>query len=614
MPIINPTTTAALPTPVVLHQKTGTALHAHLLRVISTNHDADVVRGELRRVVKDLTNATCVVHLTADESGQFSLDRLESEGDIHDATEPLLTAAAVALGRSATQVKSLPDQSQLVCSPVSLPGGIGEVLAVITPSQLTNIQSALYTIELAASYQRLWARGNVAVANTWKLNSLAAIVELVTAIQQQTSVDAAANTAVNQVARYLGCDRVALATVQGNDLKLRAISDINDFDTNSETVMAISEALGDCQIRDDICCWPPKQHKASALLGHQSLARQWHFKSILTAPLKTVSGDTLGFWLFADSGDLVAGERFGNFVLAASPRVAGAVEIVDRSSRGLLARTKASCGHLLAGRTGKVTLATMALLVGLMLMPVPYRVRCQCVIEPVARRFAVAPFGGTVDEGLVEAGDVVAAGTLLAKMDGRELTWELSAAQAKRGQVEKQREVDLTERDVPKVLISQLEAEELDAQIDVLRYRTAHLQVKSPVDGIVLSSSLEKGQSAPVATGDVLYEIGPLDQLRLEIEVPSGEVPQIREGQHVKVWINGLEGRPIAAQIQQLQPRSELRQDRNVFIAKVTIDNPDKTFRPGMRGSARITGPRRPLAWNLFHKPWEYAVSRMTWW
>jgi multidrug efflux pump subunit AcrA (membrane-fusion protein) len=610
---INPSATAALPTPIVLHQKAGTTLHAQLLRVISSQHDADVVRAELRRVVKDLTGATCVVHLAGDEHGQFSSDRLESEGDIYDATEPLLTAAAVALGRSATQIKSLPNQTQLLCAPVSLPGGLGEVLAIITPEP-GNIQSALYTIELAASYQRLWARGNIAVANTWKLNSLAAIVELVTSIQQQKSVAAAANTAVNHVARYLGCDRVALATVDGHDLTLQAISDMQDFDTNSETVMVISDAFGDCQVRDDICRWPPQQNKASALLGLQSLARQWHFDSVLAAPLKTVTGNTVGFWLFADSGDLVAGERFGNFVRAASPRVAGAIEIVDRSSQGLIAKTKASCGQLLAGRKGKVVLAVLALLVGLMFMPVPYRVRCQCVIEPVARRFAVAPFGGTVDEGLVEAGDVVTAGTPLANMDGRELKWELSAAQAKRGQVEKQREVDLSARDVPKVLISQLEADELDAQIDVLRYRAAHLQVTSPVDGIVLSSSLEKGQSAPVATGDVLYEIGPLDQLRVEIEVPSGDVPQIREGQRVKVWINGLEGRPIAAQIQQLQPRSELRQDRNVFIAKVTIDNPDKTFRPGMRGTARITGPRRPLAWNLFHKPWEYAVSRMTWW
>ena len=141
-----------------------------------------------------------------------------------------------------------------------------------------------------------------------------------------------------------------------------------------------------------------------------------------------------------------------------------------------------------------------------------------------------------------------------------------------------------------------------------------HLKMTSPVDGVVLSGSLEKGQSAPVEKGDVLYEIGPLEELKIEIEVPATDVAQFREGQHVKIWIDGFESEPVSGQIDQLDPQSQLREDKNVFVAKLTMPNRANVFRPGMRGSARITGTWRPVAWILFHKPWEFLVSRLSWW
>ena len=121
-------------------------------------------------------------------------------------------------------------------------------------------------------------------------------------------------------------------------------------------------------------------------------------------------------------------------------------------------------------------------------------------------------------------------------------------------------------------------------------------------------------RQAPVKTGDVLFEIGSLDELLVEIEVPAEEVAQIAEQQQVKIWIDGLETDPIVGTVLRINPRSEMRRERNVFVAKVSLDNSEKLFRPGMRGSARVNGHRRALGWNLFHKVWEFSVSRLTWW
>ena len=62
-----------------------------------------------------------------------------------------------------------------------------------------------------------------------------------------------------------------------------------------------------------------------------------------------------------------------------------------------------------------------------MLLPVPYKVHCESVIEPVLRRYVASPFEGTLDTTFAKAGDFVRQGDLLAKMDGREIDSQRSS-------------------------------------------------------------------------------------------------------------------------------------------------------------------------------------------
>ena len=62
-----------------------------------------------------------------------------------------------------------------------------------------------------------------------------------------------------------------------------------------------------------------------------------------------------------------------------------------------------------------------------------------------------------------------------------------------------------------------------------------------------------------------------------------------------------------------IHPRSEIKDDQNVFIAEVRMQNLDDTLRPGMNGQARITTARHALIWNLFHKPVESVLTWLGW-
>ena len=102
--------------------------------------------------------------------------------------------------------------------------------------------------------------------------------------------------------------------------------------------------------------------------------------------------------------------------------------------------------------------------------------------------------------------------------------------------------------------------------------------------------------------------------MRIEVPVPAEKITYVSVGQEVRIWINGMSGKSFTGEIERLNPRSELREGKNVFVATVTLNNENDLLRPGMTGTIRIDGDKYPLAWNLFHGPWEYLVSRLTWW
>ena len=129
-----------------------------------------------------------------------------------------------------------------------------------------------------------------------------------------------------------------------------------------------------------------------------------------------------------------------------------------------------------------------------------------------------------------------------------------------------------------------------------------------------MSGSLEDAEAASIKLGQVLFEIGPLAPVRIEIAIPAIEMDHIDQNSAVTIWIVGQEQDPIEGSVNRIYPRSELRDARNVFVAELEFENDSQRLRPGMKGSVRIDCDQKPLGWVLFHKPANYLRSRLTWW
>lgn len=255
----------------------------------------------------------------------------------------------------------------------------------------------------------------------------------------------------------------------------------------------------------------------------------------------------------------------------------------------------------------------ICLLVAVLFLPVHYRIGCDCRIEPVTRRYVAAPYDGILKTALVTSGATVEAGDVLAVMDGREIRWELAGIVAERDRAAKQSEAAFAQHEFAAANVGRLEADRLELKKELFENRQQNLEIKSPIAGIVVFGDLEKAEGAPVTCGETLFEIAPLAEMVVELSVPEREIPYVSEGQPVSIRLEACRKSPLQAKIERIHPRSQIRDQQNVFLAEVTLTNETGELRPGMQGSARIHGPSRTLGWIVFHKPWETVCWWLGW-
>ena len=93
---------------------------------------------------------------------------------------------------------------------------------------------------------------------------------------------------------------------------------------------------------------------------------------------------------------------------------------------------------------------------------------------------------------LVEPGDFMHQGDVLARMDPRELHWKRASLIADQNQAIKRRDSAQASREYTTQQLSRLEAERLGLEVELLDHRINNLEMKSPVDGVVVSAGTHR--------------------------------------------------------------------------------------------------------------------------
>ena len=127
-----------------------------------------------------------------------------------------------------------------------------------------------------------------------------------------------------------------------------------------------------------------------------------------------------------------------------------------------------------------------------------------------------ASFDAVLNNVVVDPGDVVNKGDLLAEFDGRELQWQLDALRADEARAKKEKDLKVAERDTQGAQLSRLEMDRIGLEIDLLESRINNLQVVSPISGMVISGDIERQQGSLIQKGNAIFEVAPLDRSMLK--------------------------------------------------------------------------------------------------
>lgn len=146
------------------------------------------------------------------------------------------------------------------------------------------------------------------------------------------------------------------------------------------------------------------------------------------------------------------------------------------------------------------------------------------------------------------------------------------------------------------------------ADVDLTKSRIAQMELKSPIDGIlVFESNYSQGwmNAKPFKVGDNVYagmEIGEMPDLKtltMDAKVEEIDRGRIQPGQDVRVRIDSLPELTLNARVSNISLMAETTNEfpptRN-FRAYAPLTNPDPRLRPGMNGGTDIVISRIPSA------------------
>ena len=210
-------------------------------------------------------------------------------------------------------------------------------------------------------------------------------------------------------------------------------------------------------------------------------------------------------------------------------------------------------------------------------------------IEAFAEADVIAKVEGEIREVLVEEGDDVTKGQIMARLDGDRLRLELSESSARLRKMQRdfERNKDLRE----KGLLSEGDYEKLRFDLEALQasYNLASLeldytQIRAPINGVISERYVKIGNTIKV--GDPLFRVTGLDPLVAYLHVPEREYRQIAPGQPVAIDIDALAGQRILASVTRVSPVVDPA--TGTFKITIEIHDDERRIKPGMFGRMSI--------------------------
>lgn len=592
---------------------------------------------ELRKLVADSTQLTEIVRGVAEivcrETQCLSLwisqrDPQSGELRTHPLTDENASSVAEIAGPRlpsliSTTIESgtlgsvqISENHSIVASSVGVsPDRCDMVLTGCFVHNAPTIRHQQWMMKIGSQTIEQWIRQSELRRSQTQAKFVGDALSLCGVLDRSTSKREAANYLVNHLRRLLGGSQVVYCDgTKPESANLLAISEVEQFDPHSESSRVIQSAASTGIGETEPVVFTQENSTATPIqkLALEAYCKANRFASCVCVPTQDHEGNVTGSLLIASNE-----ASFSESQLSQLKQFAA----INGAHLDVVRRANMKPGELMKERlkripskswfkTGWKIAAGLALL---MCVPIPYRVACDCEIQPVTRRFVSAPYTGPLERAVVRPGEVVTKDQVLAYMDGRQLNLELTGVEAEHQAARRRHSSALAQGEVAQSQIARSEMRQLQTKIKSLKDQLSRLEIRSPYNGIVISGDLDKAQGATMEIGQTLFEVAPLDAMLAEVAIPESEIQYVKSSNSVAIKLNAFPYRTFYGEVNTINPSAELINDESVFVADVKLTDDESVIRPGMKGSAKVKSSWSPIGWNLFHNAWESVRCWTIW-
>lgn len=240
------------------------------------------------------------------------------------------------------------------------------------------------------------------------------------------------------------------------------------------------------------------------------------------------------------------------------------------------------------------------------------RVEAAGSVEAVRTIEVKSRASGEVRSVLVESGDQVSEGMLLAEIDPRDVrnAYEQTAADLESARVKVQTtaaQLSRMEELRQSNAVTQQEYEtaqdaaasarsalvRAQTNVELSREKLGDVTIRAPISGTVIERTVEPGQIIASATGNVsggttLLRIADLAQMRVRTLVDETDIGRIAAGQPAQVSVEAYPDRVFRGTVEKIEPQAIVDQNVTMFPVLVRLANPDGLLKPGMNAEVTV--------------------------
>ncbi|WP_291321673.1 efflux RND transporter periplasmic adaptor subunit [Desulfonatronospira sp.] len=149
--------------------------------------------------------------------------------------------------------------------------------------------------------------------------------------------------------------------------------------------------------------------------------------------------------------------------------------------------------------------------------------------------------------------------------------------------------------------VNKHEIESARIEIAILQEQLAYYQevlertrLKMPIDGMLVTMNLKNLQNSFIDDGELFAEVEDTSSVRVEIQIPEGDMDQVSTGDSVRLRLQAYSDRLFNCSIEKIHPTVIQEESRRLAIMECIINNNQGELKSGMTGFAKVEGDKMP--------------------